>query len=186
MSLNVNDLRPGITFEYKNNIYITIQAQHSKSGRGQPHVKAKVKNLRNNAITILSFFGGAKVEKAHIEKKEVQYLYNNENSLIFMDNKTFEQIEVNKYKITNELNFLKEGIKLNIIFFNKEFLGIIMPASVSLIVKEVEGAIKGDSANSASKKAIVETNYELDVPLFIKKGETIIISTLNGKYISRK
>ena len=181
----VNDLRPGQTFYYEKNIYVVIEATHNKTAMRQMIVKAKVKNLRSGVINELSFTGGEKLEPAMIEKKEMQYLYDDSDSYIFMDNNTYEQIEINKDKLQWEKNFIKENSIVNISVYQSEILGIILPDKVVLQVVECEPAVKGDTATNASKNATLETGLVIKVPLFIQQDELVIVSTVDGKYSSR-
>ena len=181
----VNDLRPGITFEYEGNIYIVLDASHNKTAMRQMIIKAKVKNMRSGAIVELSFTGGDKVEPAHIDKREMQYLYDSGDGLIFMDNANYEQIEITKDRLQWELNFLKPNDNIIIVMFEGEILGINLPDKVALRVAETEPAVKGDTATSASKNAILETGLEVKVPLFIEQDELILVNTSDGKYSSR-
>lgn len=183
--ISVNDFRPGLTFQYEGNIYAVIEAQHSKSGRGQAHVKTKVKNLRSNATTMITFTGGDKVEKAMIDKVEMQYLYDDGANVIFMDTQSYEQLEVPSSRLTWEKNFLKEGVMASVTKYDGEVLGIILPDKVDLAITEAEAAVKGDTSSGAMKKAVLETGLELQVPLFIKEGELITVSTSDGKYSGR-
>jgi translation elongation factor P len=181
----VNDLRPGITFEYEGNIYIVLEASHNKTAMRQMIIKAKVKNLRSGSIVELSFTGGDKVEPAHIDKNEMQYLYDTGDALAFMDTSTYEQIEIQKNKLEWELNFLKPNDNITVVMYEGEILGVTLPDKVTLRVTETEPAVKGDTATSASKNAILETGLEVKVPLFIEQDEEIIINTADGKYSSR-
>ncbi|MEG0527847.1 MAG: elongation factor P, partial [Longicatena sp.] len=122
---------------------------------------------------------------AHIEKKEMQYLYDSDEALIFMDNETYEQIEIPKDRLKWEINFLKPNDNVNISMFETEVLGVILPDKVALEVVECEPAVKGDTATSASKNATVESGLELKVPLFISQGEVILVNTSDGKYSGR-
>ncbi len=184
--INVNDLKPGITFEYNNNIYIVIESQHSKSGRGQAHVKAKIKNLRTKSTILKTFIGGEKVKKAYIEQFEIQYLYNDGNRAFFMNTITYEQFDILiDLNIKNNLMFLIDGSFVKIAKFNNEILDVILPQNVVLTVATVEEAVKSDSASGSNKKVVLETGLEIFVPLFIKQGEKIIISTSDKKYIGR-
>ncbi|WP_338965961.1 MULTISPECIES: elongation factor P [unclassified Spiroplasma] len=183
--ISVNDFRPGLTFQYEGNIYAVVEAQHSKSGRGQAHVKAKVKNLRSNATTSITFTGGDKVEKAMIDKVEMQYLYDDGANVIFMDTQSYEQLEVPSSRLTWEKNFFKEGVMASVTKYEGEVLGIILPDKVDLTITTAEAAVKGDTSSGAMKKAVLETGLEVQVPLFIKEGELITVSTSDGKYSSR-
>lgn len=181
----VNDLRPGITFEYENNIYIVLDASQNKTAMRQMIVKAKVKNLRSGAIVELSFTGGDKVEPAHIEKKEMQYLYDSGDALVFMDTSSYEQIEIGKGRLEWELNFLKPNDNVTIVMFEGEILGINLPDKVTLKVVETEPAVKGDTATSATKNATLETGLQVKVPMFIGQDELVLVNTADGKYSSR-
>ena len=183
--INVNTLKPGITFQHNKNIFIVITASHSKSARGQAHVKVKCKNLRSNAIVQLTFTGGDRVEAALIEKIFMQFLYESNNLLVFMNNNTFEQVELDTKKFKWETNFLKNGLNLELIYFQSECLGMILPDKIALEVQQASHAVRGDTSGNATKKVTLETGYEVDVPLFIKQGETILINSQDGKYSSR-
>ena len=181
----VNDFRPGITFLYDNNIFIVIDTQHNKTAMRQMIVKTKVKNLRSGSITEISFTGGDKVEAAHIEKKEMQYLYDDGDALVFMDTSTYDQVEIQKENLKWEMNFMKPNDNVNFSTYEGEILGIILPDKVSLEISECEPAVKGDTATSAQKNAILETGWQIKVPLFIEQGEMVSISTSDGKYSGR-
>lgn len=182
----VNDLKPGMTFESDTNIYQVLDISHNKTAMRQMIVKVKVKNLRSGVINELSFTGGDKVEPAHIDKKEMQYLYDDGDSLIFMDNTTFDQIEISKSNLVWELQFLKPNDNVLITMYDgTEILGLILPDKVTLQVVECEVAVKGDTATSAMKNAKLETGLEIKVPLFINNEELIVVSTSDGKYSGR-
>ena len=181
----VNDLRPGITFVYENNIYSVIEASHNKTAMRQMIIKAKARNLRSGSIIEISFTGGDKVEPAHIDKKEMQYLYDSGDALVFMDTNTYEQIEIQKSNLTWELKFLKPNDNVNISSYENEILGLILPDKVTLQIIETEPAIKGDTATNALKNATVETGLQVRVPMFIEQDEYIIVNTSDGKYHSR-
>ncbi|WP_373435178.1 elongation factor P [Metamycoplasma equirhinis] len=183
--INVNDLKSGTTFQLEGNIYVVLEAQHSKQGRGQANVKVKVKDLRTGSTTIKSFTGGEKVKKAMIDKVNMDYLYNAGEVVILMDQETFEQIEIPVENLKWELNFLKEGQKVLVRKFEQEVLDIELPVNVNLLVTESPDAVKGNTAQAAQKKVTVETGYIVETPLFIKEGEVISISTETGKYVGR-
>lgn len=183
--LIANELRPGTTLEYENNIYVVLDAQHNKTAMRQMIIKVKVRNLRSGVIVELNFTGGDKVEQAHIDKKEMQYLYDTGDSLAFMDTSTYDQIEIPKSNIEWELNFMKPNDLINITSYQGEILGLILPDKVSLQITETEPAIKGDTANNAQKNATLETGLQIRVPLFIEQDEMVTISTSDGKYAGR-
>ncbi len=181
----VNDLRPGMSIEYENDIFSVLDIQHNKTAMRQMIIKVKVKNLRSGSIVELNFTGGDKVEQAHIEKKEMQYLYDAGDSLVFMDTSTYEQIEIHKDNLQWEMKFLKSNENVNISMFEGEILGLILPDKVALKIVECEPAVKGDTATSASKNAVCETGLEIKVPLFIEQDEIVLVATSDGKYSSR-
>ena len=181
----VNDLKPGTAFEYEGNIYQVLNVDHNKTAMRQMIIKVKVKNLRTGVINEISFTGGDKVEQAHVERKTMQYLYDDGTSLVFMDNETYDQIEIAKDRLEWELKFLKPNANVQISMYENEILGVILPDKVELQIVECEQAVKGDTATSASKNAVVETGLEIKVPLFIQNGEMVVISTADGKYSGR-
>lgn len=183
--INSNDLRPGVTILVDNDIYVVLDSSQNKTARSAMVVKAKVRNLRTGANVELSFGGGDKIAPAHIEKKEMQYLYDSEDALVFMDSETYEQIEVPKKNVEWERNFIKPNDIVTISMYQGEMLGIILPDKATLKIVECEPAVKGDTATSASKNAVLETGLEVKVPLFIGEDETIVVSTTDGKYSGR-
>lgn len=183
--INVNEFKPGITFQDNNDIFIVLDAQHSKQGRGQANVKAKVKNLRTGSTTVKTYTGGDKVEKAHIDKRGMNYLYNDGDSIVLMDEETYEQININNDKVEWELKFLKEGSKVLVRMFEQEVLDIEISANVDLLVTTAPDAVKGNTTTNPQKKVIVETGFELETPMFIKENDLITISTDTGKYVGK-
>ncbi|PPE05210.1 elongation factor P [Williamsoniiplasma lucivorax] len=183
--MNVNDLRPGTTFLYENNIYVVIEQSFSKTGRQQGKVSVKVKNLRTGSRTEITFTGGDKVEKAMIERKDMQYLYNDGNDAYLMDVSTYEQVQIPMKSLEWEKNFLTDGLMIKMTEYDGEILGIALPDKVELKIIEAEAAVKGDTTSGAQKKATVETGWEIQVPLFVNEGTVVIISTGDGKYSGR-
>lgn len=183
--INVNDFKPGITFQQDGNVYVVLNAQHSKQGRGQANVKAKIKDLRSGAITVKTFTGGDKVQKAHIETIWMNYLYNDGQNAILMDEATYEQIEIPVSRLEWELNFLVEGARVKVRKFAEEILDIEIPLNIDLEVKEAFDAVKGNTTTNPQKKVTLVTDFELEVPMFIKQGDLIIVSTSDGKYVGK-
>lgn len=183
--MQVNDLRPGSTFLYDGNIFIVLESSFSKTGRQQGKVTVKVKNLRSGARVELTFTGGDKVDKAMIEKKDMQYLYNDGTNCVLMNVESYEQVEISVEKLQWELKFLTDGTMVKMTEFDGEILGISLPDKVELEITECEAAVKGDTTSGAQKKAWTNTGYEITVPLFIKQGEKVLVSTVDGKYAGR-
>lgn len=183
--INTNDLKNGITIEYEGNIYVVMNTEHVKPGKGAAIVKAKLKNLRTGAIFEQTFNAGIKVATARIEKQLMQYLYAMSDVYYFMNMDTYEQLELSKDTVGEGAKFLKENLEVYITMFDGEVLGIDLPDKVELVVTHTEPAVKGNTTNNALKDAEVETGLMVRVPLFIEEGETIIVSTSDGKYVSR-
>ena len=184
--INVNDFKTGQTITYDGNLYQVLEFNHVKPGKGAAIVKAKLKNLRTGSIAEYTFNAGIKVPTAHVEKVKMQYLYESSGAYTFMNMNTYEQVELQASQIANEAKFLKEGLEVLIFFYEGEMLGIELPEKIDYTIKETEPAIKGNTATNATKDAIIETGLLVKVPLFIEQGEEIIVSTKDGKYVSRK
>ncbi len=183
--LQSNELKPGVTILYENNIYVVQDFSQNKTARSAMVVKVKVRNLRTGANVELSFGAGDKVEKAHIEKKEMQYLYDAGEEMMFMDNESYEQIGIPKENMEWEMKFLKENDNVMISTYEGEILGVILPDKVALQIVEAEPAVKGDTATNAQKNATLETGLVVRVPLFIDQDEVILVNTSDGKYAGR-
>ena len=183
--INVNDLKVGMTIMYENNIYSVMDTQHVKPGKGAAFVQAKLKNLRSGAIIENRFNSSDKVEPARIEKKPMQYLYQMNDIYYFMDMNTYEQVEINKSQIGDDVDLLKENLTVDIMFFEGEMLGMNLPDKIELKVTHTEPAVKGNTTSSAMKDATLETGKVIKVPLFIEQDEVILVSSKDGKYVSR-
>ncbi len=183
--INVNDIKNGMTILFEDNIYVVLDFQHVKPGKGAAFVKAKLKNLRTGSIIEKTFNSSIKLERAIIEKKNMQFLYVTGNTYTFMDNETYEQIELTEDHLGNDKYYLKDGLEVMISVYQGEILGVILPEKVELTVTQTEPAVKGNTTNNATKDAVVETGLSVRVPLFIEEGEAILISTKDGSYASR-
>lgn len=183
--INSNDLKPGQTINVNGDIYVVLDISQNKTARSAMVVKAKVRNLRTGSNVELSWGGGEKVEPAMIEKKEMQYLYDTDDAMVFMDNETYDQIEIPLTRLEWERKFVKANDNVNISSYDGEIIGISLPDKAVLQIVECEPAVKGDTATSASKNAVLETGLEVRVPLFIEEGEMIVVNTSDGKYSGR-
>ncbi|RYL87838.1 elongation factor P [Sporolactobacillus sp. Y61] len=183
--ISVNDFRTGLTIEVDGDILSVIEFQHVKPGKGAAFVRSKLRNLRTGAIQEKTFRGGEKVNTAHIDNRKMQYLYSSGDTYTFMDMNTFEQLDLDKSQIQEQLNFLKENMEVNIQSYQGETLGVVLPNTVVLEVAETEPGIKGDTASGGSKPATLETGYVVNVPFFVNQGDKLIIDTRSGLYVSR-
>ena len=183
--ISTNDLKNGITIEVDGAIFVVMETQHVKPGKGAAIVKAKLKNLRTGAIFEKTFNAGVKVATARIEKTLMQYLYCMGDTYYFMNMDTYEQLELDKSSIGDGAKFLKENLEVYITTYEGEVLGIDLPDKVELTITHTEAAVKCNTTNNALKDAECETGLMVRVPLFIEEGEAIIVSTSDGKYVSR-
>ena len=179
------DIKNGITIQVDGEIFVVMETQHVKPGKGAAIVKAKLKNLRSGAIFEKTFNAGVKVQTARIEKQLMQYLYSMNDEYYFMNMETYEQISLTKDHLGDGVNFLIENAEVYVTSFEGEVIGIDLPDKINLKVTHTEPAVKGNTTNNALKDATVETGLLVRVPLFIEEGETIVVSTSDGKYVSR-
>lgn len=177
----VTDLRSGTTFEDQGQLYEVLVYQHVKMGRGTATIKIKVKNLKTGALTEKSFISGAKVNSVALTKRELQFLYKDNQNYYFMDPGNFEQIQVPE-KILSEPEFLKEGKNYTVSFYGDEALEILLPSKMEFEVLETGPGVKGNSTSNIYKDAILENGLKVKVPLFIKIGDNVIINTKTKIY----
>ncbi len=185
MDININDIKNGMTIIIDGNLCSIVEFQHVKPGKGPAFVRIKLRNLRTGSIVENTYNTNIKVTRAHIDKTKAQYLYSQGNDYVFMNSATYDQIEIPAATLGDAVHFIKEGMEIDIDFYEGEIIGITLPEKVEYEVIETEPAVKGNTATNATKDAKIETGYTVKVPLFINEGEKIIISTKDGKYSSR-
>lgn len=183
--LNCTELHPGQCFTWENELYQCIDIQLNKTAMAKMKVKIKVKQPKTGVVKDLSLIGGDQVNEVFLDKKQMQFLYDDGDSAIFMDDDTYEQIEIPMDRLEWEKNFLVANLQCNISFFEGEVLGIVLPDKVDLVLTVCEPAVKGNTATAALKDATTETGLLVKVPLFIEEGEKITVSTSDGKYAGR-
>ena len=183
--ISSNDFKTGMTIDYEGNLFQIIEFQHVKPGKGQAFVRSKLRNLRTGAVIDNTFNAGEKVKRAHVEKSTMQFLYSMGDEYVFMNNETYEQIELTAAQLEQEKNFLVDGMEVKVMSYNGEILGVEVPEKVTLEVVECEPGVKGNTASNATKSATVSTGYSLQVPLFVEVGDKLIINTNDGRYVSR-
>ena len=183
--ITTNDFKTGITIQSEGNLWLVIEFQHVKPGKGSAFVRSKLRNLRTGAVIDKTWRAGEKVATAHIDKSKMIYSYAMGETYVFMDNETYEQVEIDKASIEYQLNFIIEGMEVQVISFEGEILGVEIPEKVTLEVTQSDPAVKGNTATNATKDAVVETGYKLQVPLFVNQGDKVIINTNTGKYDKR-
>ena len=183
--ISAGEFRNGITFEMDGNIYQVIEFQHVKPGKGAAFVRTKIKNVVTGATVERTFNPTDKMEKAHIDRKDMQYLYSDGGLYYFMDIETYEQIPVNAETVGDSLKFVKENDVCKVLSFKENVFGIEPPIFVELEIIETEPGFKGDTATGAAKPAVVETGATVKVPLFVNKGDKIRIDTRTEEYMER-
>ncbi|MBE5959422.1 MAG: elongation factor P [Lachnospiraceae bacterium] len=183
--ISAGDFRNGVTIEVEGQIYQIIEFQHVKPGKGAAFVRTKLKNIKNGGVVEKTFRPTEKCPKAHIDRADMQYLYNDGELFHFMDTETFEQIALNADQIGDALKFVKENEMVKICSHKGEVFSVEPPLFVELEITETEPGFKGDTATGATKPAIVETGAQVLVPLFVNQGEVIKIDTRTGEYLSR-
>jgi len=183
--ISVNDFKTGLTIEVDGGIWRVVDFQHVKPGKGAAFVRSKLKNLRTGAVQEKTFRAGEKVAKAQIDNKKMQYLYDDGDNYVFMDMQSYEQIEMPKQQVTEEMLYVLENTELTVIMYGNEVLGIDLPNTVTLEVAETEPNIKGDTSSGGSKPAVMETGLTVNVPFFVNQGDKLIVNTQDGSYVSR-
>ena len=183
--VSAGDFKNGLTIQFENNIYQIIEFQHVKPGKGAAFVRCKLKNIKNGGVVEKTFRPTEKFENAHIERTEMQYLYNDGELFYFMDNETFDQIALGPDVIGDSLKFVKENENVKICSHKGNVFSVEPPLFVELAITETEPGFKGDTAQGATKPAIVETGATVMVPLFVETGDVLKIDTRTGEYLSR-
>ena len=183
--IDVNDLRKGVTFELDGNLWRVLEYAHHKPGRGNATIRIKARNLRTGSTLEKTFISGSQVQEARLDFHNVQYLYKDDQFYYFMDQQTFDQPAIKADILGDAAGFLKEGMECKLTFYNGEALDIELPTSVDLKVVHADIAVRGDTATGVTKKVRVETGVEVQVPNFVKEGDTIQVDTRTGTYVTR-
>jgi elongation factor P len=183
--ISTNDLRTGVTVEIDGDVFMVVDFQHVKPGKGAAFVRTKIKNMKTGQVFEKTFRAGEKLNRATIERKTMQYLYSSEDTYYFMDTQTFEQIPLNKDQLGDSIIFLKENMEVLVMFYEGVSIGIELPTFVELEVIQTEPGFKGDTATGGSKPATLETGAVVQVPLFLNIGDVIRVDTRSGEYLSR-
>jgi elongation factor P len=183
--VTAGDFKNGITIEYDGKIFQIVEFQHVKPGKGAAFVRTKLKDIKNGGVVETSFRPTEKFENAHIDRKNMQYLYNDGDLYYFMDGETYDQIAISKDNVGDSLKFVKENEEVKICSCNGDIFAIEPPITVELVITETEPGFRGNTATNATKPAIVETGATVYVPLFVEQGETIVIDTRTGEYSKR-
>ena len=183
--ISTNEFKTNVTVTIDGDPWQVVEFQHVKPGKGAAFVRAKMRNMSAGAVVERTFNAGERMPKARIERRAMQYLYESDGMYVFMDNETYDQMELSKDTLGSALNFLQENMDVKIMTYENRVLGVDLPNTVNLTVVETEPGIKGDTATGGSKNATMNTGYVVKVPLFINEGDVLAIDTRTGDYISR-
>jgi elongation factor P len=183
--ISTNDFRTGATVEIDGAIWQVVEFQHVKPGKGSAFVRSKLRNLETGSVVERTFRAGEKLARAHLDRKEVQYLYNAGDEYTFMDIETFEQMSLDAKQLGDNKLYLLENMNIFLLYFNDRLIGIELPNSVELKVTRADPGLRGDTASGGTKPATLETGLVVQVPLFIQEGDVLRIDTRTGLYIER-
>lgn len=183
--VTAGDFRNGVTFEMDGNVYSIIEFQHVKPGKGAAFVRTKIRNVISGAVTEKTFNPNDKYPTASIERKDMEYLYNDGDLYYFMDSETYEQLPISPNVLGDNFRFVKENMVCKVLSYKGNVFGIEPPNFVELQVTETEPGVKGDTATNVTKPATLETGAEIKVPIFINEGEMIRVDTRTGEYMER-
>ena len=183
--VTAGDFRNGVTFEMDGNVYSIIEFQHVKPGKGAAFVRTKIRNVISGAVTEKTFNPNDKYPTAFIERKDMEYLYNDGDLYYFMDSETYEQLPISPNVLGDNFRFVKENMVCKVLSYKGNVFGIEPPNFVELQVTETEPGVKGDTATNVTKPATLETGAEIKVPIFINEGEMIRVDTRTGEYLER-
>jgi len=183
--IDVNDLRKGVTFDYDGKLYKVLDYSHNKTGRGNASIRIKARDLRSGTTLEKTFQSGDRVQDVRLDFHNVQYLYSDGDLYFFMDMETFEQPGIDKKVVGEMTDFLKEGMEVKLTFYNNEAIDIELPTSVDLKVTQAEAAVRGDTATGVTKKVILETGAEVQVPYFVVEGDMVRVDTRTKAYVTR-
>ncbi len=186
MKFQTTDFRNGLKIEMDGKPFVIVTAKHVNPGKGSAFVKTRLKNLQTGQVLEKTFKAGVDtVDKPDMEEKEMVYTYADQDGYNFMDQKTFESVHLSKDQVGDSSNYLQEEIKLSILYFNERPISIELPNFVGLKVIETDPGLKGDTAQGGTKKAIMDTGLQVNVPLFIERDEVLKIDTRTGEYVER-
>lgn len=183
--ITAGDFRNGMTFEEDGNVMQVVEFQHVKPGKGAAFVRTKTKNVITGAVVEKSYNPTAKFPTAFVERKDMEYSYNDGDLYYFMDQETYELIPINESELSDNFKFVKENMVCRVLSYKGKVFGVEPPNFVELKVTQTDPGFKGDTATNATKPATLETGAEVKVPLFIDEGEVIQIDTRTGEYMGR-
>ena len=183
--INVGEIKKGIMIELDSQLYQIVEFQHIKMGRGSAQVRLKLRNIKTGGIVDRSFQATEKFQRVRLDHRTVQYMYSDGDTYHFMDTESFDQIALSRVILGDAVNYLKDGITLELLSYNEAPIGVELPITVDLKIEQTEPGFRGDTATGGTKPAVVETGLTVQVPLFVQQGETIRVDTRTGEYLER-
>jgi len=184
-TITTNDLKNGMTLEIGQDLVQVVEFQHVKPGKGHAFVRTTLRNVRTGAVVDRTFRAGEKVERAMIDKRSMQFLYRDGPEYVFMDEESYDQMQVTPATLGGAADYVVEQSTAMILLFGEEVVGVELPASVELSITETEPGVQGDRVSGARKPATLETGLVVQVPLFIENGERVKVDTRSGEYLGR-
>jgi elongation factor P len=183
--ISTSDFRTGLTFEYEGDVVTLVEFQHVKPGKGAAFVRCKLRSLKSGSTVEKTFRPGEKFQRAHVERKDMQYLFKDDTTWTFMDTETYDQIPIEENLLEDAPKYLLENMTTGILFYQDQIIGMDLPKQVELKVVATDPGIKGDTASGGSKPATLETGVVVQVPFFVNENDVLVIDTRTGSYISR-
>jgi elongation factor P len=183
--ISATDLKNGTTFKLDGKPYKVTRYTHQKIGRGGANVKLKIRNLVSGDLEERTFNASEKVDEIATNKVQLQYLYRDDNAAVFMNPSTYEQVEIPLTLLEDEIDYIKEGEQVNVLFWDNKPLSMDIPPKITLTVKQTPPGVKGNSATNIYKPAVMENDLNIKVPLFINEGDKIVVDTRTGEYVER-
>jgi elongation factor P len=183
--INVGEIRKGIIIELDGQLYHVVDFQHIKMGRGSAQVRLKLRNVRSGGTVEKTFQAGEKFQRVRLDHRTVQYMYHDGDQYQFMDTESYDQIMLTADQLGDAVNYMKDGLTLELLSYNDEPIGVELPITVDLEVTETDPGFKGDTATGGTKPATLETGLVVQVPLFVNQGERIKVDTRSATYLER-
>jgi len=185
MAVSTNDLKNGMTLDLPEGLFSVVEFQHVKPGKGGAFVRTKLKNVRTGAVIDRTYRADEKLEQAIVDKREMQFLYRDAEQYVFMDNTSYDQMNVDGDALGLAQKFLKEGDSAVLQMYKGEIVGVDLPAAVELTITATDPGVQGDRVSGAKKPATLETGHQVQVPLFVNVGDKVKVDTRSGDYMTR-
>jgi len=183
--ISTNDLRTGVTIEVDGEVFSVVEFQHVKPGKGSAFVRTRLKNVKTGSVLERTFAAGERLPRAHLERREVQFLYSSEGQYTFMDMESYDQVNLSKEQVGGAVNYLVDNMTAWVLWYQGRYIDLELPNSVELVVAETDPGLRGDTATGGTKPARLETGATIKVPLFVNVGERVRVDTRTGSYIER-